>query len=261
MIMNSTILGVKITSEEKEKILEYLFARLKNTKEKTFIITPNPEMLVYANKHLAYKDKLNHADIALPDGIGLFLAAGFLGERLQERITGVEFMEDLCKAVREKPLSMGFLGGKAGVAVRTAECLKKKYPYLNIVFASSEWSDKDVRLKTYDLKKKRENGSISHKSSVINEPIDILFVAFGIPKQEEWIYEHLDKIPVKAAIGVGGAFDFLSGTVPRAPFIIRYAGFEWLFRLIVQPWRWKRQLALLEFMSLIFQEKFSANTR
>lgn len=234
MLKSISILGVNITNENKGEILEYLFDRLQNTNEKTFIITPNPEMLVYASKHLAYKDKLNTAAIALPDGIGLFFASGLEGKPLRERITGVDFIEEVCKGCRKKPLSMGFLGGKAGVAERAAECLKEKYPWINVVFADEEWGGKEM-------------------------PIDILFVAYGVPKQEEWIIEHLYKLQVKAAMGVGGALDFLSGEVMRAPFIVRYIGLEWLFRLIIQPWRLRRQLALIEFLSLIFKENFAKN--
>lgn len=244
MLNTITILGVSVTNENKEKILEYLFSSLKSAKKKLFIITPNPEMLIYANSHLGYKNKLNSSSIALPDGVGLFFAAGLLNKNLKERITGVDFMEDVCKKACENPVSMGFLGGRAGVAERTAECLKKKYPWINVVFTGTEWPQNDLKNK-----------------ETTNKSIDILFVAYGVPKQEEWIYEHLDAIPVKAAMGVGGAFDFISGSVRRAPFIIRYAGLEWLFRLFVQPWRWKRQVALIEFIFLIFKEKFSSEEK
>ena len=259
MLQTNTILGVSVTNERRNHILEYVVERLKNDKKKTFIITPNPEMLVYASKHLDYQDKLNHADVALPDGVGLFFAGGLVGKPLKERIPGVDFIEELCKLSSELPLSMGFLGGKAGIAERAAERLQKKYPYLDIVFAAEEWPAND-RLKIKDLglmNKKRKN----LKSSILNlQSIDILFVAFGVPKQEEWIYANLDKLPIKAAMGVGGAFDFLSGNIRRAPLFIRLIGLEWLFRLFIQPWRWKRQLALIEFMYLVFKEHFSKTT-
>jgi N-acetylglucosaminyldiphosphoundecaprenol N-acetyl-beta-D-mannosaminyltransferase len=99
---------------------------------------------------------------------------------------------------------------------------------------SKEWND--------DLKDKK---------------VDILFVAFGSPKQEIWLSENLKKLPVKVAMGVGGSFDFISGRVSRAPRILRALGLEWLFRLVIQPWRIKRQLSLLAFIFLIFKEKFS----
>jgi len=85
--------------------------------------------------------------------------------------------------------------------------------------------------------------------------IDILFVAFGSPKQEEWITKNLETLPVHVVMGVGGAFDFVSGAVSRAPVWIRKIGLEWLFRLAVEPWRIKRQLALIEFILLVLKEK------
>jgi N-acetylglucosaminyldiphosphoundecaprenol N-acetyl-beta-D-mannosaminyltransferase len=237
MLNEIKILNVKITNETEENVLEYLYKRIKKSSEKTFIITPNPEMLVYASKHLDYLSKLNSANIALPDGIGLFFAGGILGRPLKERITGVDFLEKLCKKSKENPLSIGLLGGKDGVAKATAECLRKKYPWVSIVFSDSEWP---------------QNENV--------KSIDVLFVAYGVPKQELWIAEHLDSLPVKAAVGVGGAFDYLSGTVARAPYIVRLFGFEWLFRLIMQPWRWRRQLALLEFIILVVKERFSSKS-
>lgn len=252
------ILGVTVTNEEKGNILKYFFDRIKSSKEKTFVITPNPEMLVYASKHLDYKNKLNSSTIALPDGIGLFFASGMMGKSLRERITGVDFIEDLCLASKNQPLSMGFLGAGSGVAERTAECLQSRYPWINVVFAEEEWPSLD-RLKIKDKRLKNDKGKILNpQSKFFNLPqIDILFVAYGVPKQEEWIYENLKKLPVKAMMGVGGSFDYISGDVRRAPFILRYAGFEWLFRLIVQPWRLRRQLALVEFIILVFKENFS----
>jgi len=104
-------------------------------------------------------------------------------------------------------------------------------------------------------KKDHNSSFIIHDSNFI----DILFVAFGAPKQEFWISENLDKIPVKIAIGVGGAFDYISGKIPRAPFFVRKLGMEWLFRLLVQPWRIKRQLSLIEFAWLVIKEKLSRN--
>ena len=80
-------------------------------------------------------------------------------------------------------------------------------------------------------------------------------MAYGFPKQEKWIYENLEKIPVKCAMGVGGAFDYISGKVPRAPSLVRSLGFEWLYRLIIEPWRWRRHLALIEFVYLVIKEK------
>lgn len=265
MLEKKTLLGIGITSVSRNKVLEYIIKGLENGGKKYFIVTPNPEILVLADKVSKYKSILNKADIALPDGIGVLIAGKILKLGLAERITGVEVLEDLCMLVAEKPITVGFLGGRHGVAEKTAECLQNRYPNLSVIFVGEEWPAAKTpfnnRFKIYDLRFKNKNGKIiNHKSYFINHPsIDILFVAFGAPKQEMWISENLDKLPVRVAIGVGGAFDYISGRVPRAPLILRKIGIEWLFRLLVQPWRIKRQIRLLEFMFLVLKEKFGTS--
>lgn len=243
MLTKNNYLGVGITNETIEDILEYIENRLKKG-PKFFIVTPNPEILVYASKNPTFKMILNEAEIALPDGTGLFLASILRLNPFKQRIPGVDFMKELC----EKPISIGLLGGKPGIADRVAQRLKVRNSHLKVEFVGEEWPTadeiKDLRLK-------------NPKSYLLNlKSIDILFVAFGHPKQEEWIYKNLDQLPIKAAMGVGGSFDYISGEVKRAPFMVRAVGFEWLYRLIKQPWRFKRQLALLEFVKLIFKEQF-----
>lgn len=180
-----------------------------------------------------------------------------MGKQLPERVTGVDFIEKLCMASREKPMSMGFLGGRGGVAELTADRLKKKYPWITIAWVGEEWGNGKNDILRYSFPKFKGKGSHARSLPRLAKPIDILFVAFGFPKQENWIIKNLDSLPVKAAMGVGGAFDYLSGKVVRAPLFIRLLGFEWLFRLIVQPWRWKRQLALFQFLVLILRERFA----
>lgn len=264
MIDKKNILGVGITNAEKKEILEYVVKNLENFKNKFFIVTPNPEFLVLAHKNSLFKNVLNKADLASADGIGVIIAAKILGKPLKSRFTGVDLVKNLCKEVAEKPITVGFLGGGAGVAERTAECLGMEYPSLKIVFAAPEWPEGNFvpekqRRKTLNAtpKNAEEVGSVVPRTVPRNSAfIDILFVAFGAPKQEFWINENLEKIPVKVAIGVGGAFDYISGKTPRAPSFVRSIGLEWLFRLFVQPWRIKRQLALIEFVRLVIAEKF-----
>lgn len=264
MLEKKIILGVGITNSTTEEVLEYIITGLKRSAKKYYIVTPNPEILVLASRDFKYKDILNRAKIAVNDSIGVTIAGKILSKPLKERLTGVDLLESLCRKAAEKPITVGFLGGKDGVAEKTAECLVKKYPGLKVAFAGEEWpqevTDLNERFKIYDLrfKKKREK-FINHQSLIINQPtIDILFIAFGAPKQEKWIYENLNKIPVKVSIGVGGAFDYISGKVPRAPLIIRKIGLEWLFRLLVEPWRLKRQIELLEFAFLVLKEKLKS---
>jgi len=211
-----------------------------------YIVTPNPEFIVVAQKDELFRKILNDADLSIPDGMGLKLSG-----KVKNTFSGTDFMEKLVKLAAEKGFATGFLGGKDEVAKRCAECLKKKYPGLKVVFAESggEIDRNGTMLSDYRLPATAtEDGRL--------KSVDILFVAFGHIKQEKWIAKNLDKIPTHVAMGVGGAFDYLSGAIPRAPKWMRNLGFEWLFRLVIQPWRIKRQLALLQYVwLLIFQKK------
>lgn len=253
MLKKSYLLNVGFTNESEGVISEYILDRVSTPHRKFFIVTPNPEILVYADNHPSYKKILNEAEVALPDGVGVFIASGILGNRFKERIPGVDFIEELCKRSRKNPVSMGFLGGGPGVAKATAECLLKKYPWIKVRWVGEEWENDPSAARKNKNDAVRSSQDTPWVSPYISEkdPLDILFVAFGFPKQEEWIYKNLPHLPVKAAMGVGGSFDYISGAVIRAPYLIRAMGFEWLFRLIHQPWRIKRQLALLQFIWLV----------
>jgi N-acetylglucosaminyldiphosphoundecaprenol N-acetyl-beta-D-mannosaminyltransferase len=241
------ILGVDFTNVEKFKILEYIITSLINKNDSYYIVTPNPEMIVFSRRNNHFLKILNQARIALPDGIGVVLAGKVLGKPISERIPGADFLEDLCREIAGKPITVGFLGGRSGVAERTVECLVGKYPGLRIGFVGEEWGEAG-----FDLARKYQVNTVRRKHR--HQVVDILFVAFGFPKQEKWMAEHVGKIPVRVMMGVGGTFDYLSGEVVRAPFILRALGLEWLFRLFVQPWRWRRQIALVEFCLLVLRE-------
>lgn len=227
------ILGISLTDISMDEVLEYVMVSVKSGRKKLSIVTPNPEIVVYANTHPQYQKLINRADIAVCDGVGLYLAAKYLKTPLKERIRGVDLMEKLCRETAKEAVTVGFLGGRGNVAERTSQCLREKYPGLKVGFTGSDW----------DVKRFPKNG------------VDMLFVAYGFPKQEEWIAHNLPILPIKVAMGVGGAFDYISGEVIRAPFFIRAIGLEWLFRLIRQPWRLKRQLQLLTFIKFVLQAR------
>jgi N-acetylglucosaminyldiphosphoundecaprenol N-acetyl-beta-D-mannosaminyltransferase len=228
------LLGVGFNNLRIEDVLELIIKGLVKNEKKYYVVTPNPEILVIADRDSNYNKVLNGAKLALPDGIGVVLAAKLLSTPLKERIHGVDLVENLCREVAKQPITVGFLGAGLHVAEEVSECLRRKYPGLKVSFTETEW----------DFAKKYPK-------------TDILFVAFGSPKQEFWIAENLAGLPVKVVIGVGGAFDFISGKVRRAPVFVRKLGFEWLFRLIIQPWRIKRQLRLVKFIFLVIKQKLS----
>ncbi|MBI2330413.1 WecB/TagA/CpsF family glycosyltransferase [Candidatus Daviesbacteria bacterium] len=218
--MKVDILGVKIDDITMAEALAIVEKWIWNP-GKHYIVTPNPEFLVAAQKDPVFKKILNSADLAIPDGVGLKLSG-----KIKNTFSGTDFMESLVSLAAEKGFTAAFLGGREGVAEKCAERLKSRYPKLKILLASNDTETKIP-------------------------PCDLLFVALGHIKQEKWIAENLDKIPAHVAMGVGGAFDYLGGFVPRAPVLIRSLGLEWLFRLIIQPWRIKRQMALIKYLWLI----------
>lgn len=254
------ILGVKVDRVNKNQALEKVIEWI-NGRRRRYIVTPNLEFILAAQKDLKFKGILNDADLSIPDssslGFGFWLSQRNILIRLLlwpffflplkrlihfDILTGTDFMETLCKEASKRGFTVGFLGGSGGVAEKAAECLQKKYQNLKVSFAEDgPVVDRSGQSAMEDRHGRRGDLAMTKK-------VDILFVAFGQVKQEKWIAQNLDKIPVKVAMGVGGAFDYFGGLVPRAPKFMRVLGFEWLFRLILQPWRIKRQLALVKFV-------------
>lgn len=229
------LLGVGLSNATKEEVLEFISTGLQKQLKSYYIVTPNPELLMLAHRDKEYKMILNNAKLALADGIGVLWGAQMLGRSLKQRVTGVDLTESLCEHVSKQPITVSFLGGGPGIAELVSECLRKKYPGLKVSWFSQEYHE--------SLKDKRT---------------DILFVAFGSPKQEVWISKNINNLNAKVVMGVGGAFDFITGKVPRAPKVLRDLGLEWLFRLIVQPWRIKRQIWLIIYIFLVLREKINS---
>jgi len=201
-----------------------------------YIVTPNAEFLVRAQKDEDFRKILNNADLALPDGAGLIWASRFLGKPLKERVSGVDLVEWFKQSkIKLVEARIFLLGGRGGVAKKIAD----KWP--EVVGFSEETEGKAL---FEQIEQCRPN---------------ILFVALGAPKQEKWIAQNLLKIPsVKLAVGVGGAFDMLSGKLRRAPRFMQKMWLEWLWRLILQPQRLPRIFnALIKFPWLILKEKKS----
>lgn len=199
-----------------------------------YITTPNPEIVLKARKDRALRHIINNSDLALPDGFGLKLGAKILGQELNNRIAGADFMVDIVRLAEKEEWPIFLLGGTGDTVQKAAERLKKFFPNLAV---SGFASGGEIR---------EENGqwTASDKNLVDNinsSGAQILFVGFGAPKQEKWLYDNLAKLEtVKLAMTVGGSLDYLSGQAKRAPLAWRQAGWEWLWRLIREPKRIKR---------------------
>lgn len=208
--------------------------------KKRFIVTANPEIVMAARKDKVYKQILLEADYIVPDGIGIILAAKNKGNPLQERITGYDLMVDFLELANEKRATCFFLGGTAEVNLKTIKEVKKKYPHIQIAGSHHGY---------FEL----QDGQVLQ---VVKESDpDFVFVALGFPKQETWIYSNLSYFEKGIFIGVGGSFDVFSGEVKRAPNIWIKLHLEWLYRLIMQPFRWRRVLQIFYFIVLILTKK------
>lgn len=275
------ILGVKIDKVDLKEAIQivdsWLTDRLtthdSRLMTKKIIVTPNIEFILLAQTDSKFKDILNSADLSIPDSSHLGWAAYVQkSHNLFTRLTlfplflfpnaffkfptatGIDLMENLCKLAAQKGYSIGLLGGKNNTAKKAADHLKKKYPGLKISFAENggevnEYGVSGIRYQVSGMKTQKEK--ILNTQYLIPNT-DILFVAFGHGKQEKWIQNYQDQVSSKVFMGVGGSFDYIGGLVPRAPKILQSLGLEWLFRLIMEPWRIKRQLGLLRFIGLVF---------
>jgi len=199
------------------------------------IVTPNAEIVMAARQDDDFRRILNDSTLAIPDGAGLLLAGRLLGSPLRVQVAGTDLAERIATLSAAKGYRLFLLGAAPGIADLAASRLVGLHRDLEIAgtYAGSAEPVADVDTRA----RLRAAGRI-----------DVLFVAFGAGKQEAWIARNQAILGIPLAIGVGGVFDFWSGRVPRAPLRIRRAGFDWLFRLVVQPWRWRRQLALPRFM-------------
>jgi len=232
------ILGVRVDDVTNDDLLALVDGYVAS-RQPHQIITLNPEMVVAAWDDPGFRQVLNSADANVADGIGLMMAARWLGHPLRERVTGsdgIYRLSEHCARMGYRPF---FLGAASGVAEVVADRLSARYPGLQAAgaYAGSPRPEDEQDVLT----------------RVRAAAPDLLFVAYGVPAEERWIARNRDRLAVPVMIGVGGAFDFVAGIVRRAPSWMRRAGLEWLHRLIRQPWRWRRQLALVRFAGLMLK--------
>jgi N-acetylglucosaminyldiphosphoundecaprenol N-acetyl-beta-D-mannosaminyltransferase len=247
-LVMANILGVKISGLDKKGVTEALRSYLESNRQH-YVVTPNPEFVVAAQKQEDFLAIINEADLAICDGVGLQYAARFLGQEAPPRITGNDLMQILAGLCAESGQSMFLLGGEdEDSGKKAAAILKDKFPTLKvqanpggpIFFKDGQWSMNPAVLR-----------------DIVNSEPAVLLVALGHGKQERWIISFLQHLPsVRVAAGIGGAFDYLSGSVPRAPRWMRRLGLEWLYRLIKQPTRIKRiWTAVMVFPYLVIKSK------
>jgi len=236
------ILGVPIHRLTRRELLRLLQQRREQGLA-TWLVTVNAELVVRAGDDPAVAAALGKADLLAADGAGVVWAARCLSNVELERLPGVEIAEELVKWAAGAGLKVYFLGAEPGVAEAAVGQLRQRYPGLVAAgcrhgyFSPSE-----------------EQGILEEIKAA--EP-DILLVALGAPRQELWLAEHQEKLSVPVAVGVGGSFDVWAGRAQRAPGWMGNAGLEWLYRLIKEPRRARRMLALPRFVQQVVTRKLS----
>ena len=198
------------------------------------IVTPNPEFAMMARREPLFRGVLNGSSMAIPDGIGLMMAAKLVGRGFRQHVRGTDLVQRAAALCARKGYRMFLLGAAPGVAAAAAANLVKENPGLQIAgcHAGSSRPEDD-----------------EETASVVAEAgrVDLILVAYGARAQEYWLARNQERLGIPCGIGVGGVFNFLSGRSKRAPLWVRRIEMEWLYRLIAEPWRWRRQMALPAF--------------
>jgi len=223
------VLGVRVDAVDTEETLERIEELLRSGGHH-LVATVNPEFVMRARRDPEFHRVLESAGLCLPDGWGVTWAARRQGQPLPERVTGVDLIPALAARAADRGWRLFFLGAGPGVAEVAAEQLRMRFPSLIVAGCHSG-----------------EAGPLGDEVSlgmIAEAHPDIVLVAYGAPLQELWIVRNLERLQAGVGIGVGGAFDYLSGKVPRAPAWLRRLGLEWLYRLARPPWRARRMAVL-----------------
>lgn len=227
------ILGVPFSKLTMAETVSLIGETVEQSRDKLFhVITANPEFVMGTLDDPELKKISEDTELITPDGIGIVMAAKWNGEPVAERVAGYDLLLRLLEEGDHQRWSFYFLGSSEEVSRLATDKILERYPNVRIAG--------------------RHNGFFKEKEAEIIAQIndakpDFLIVALGAPRQEKWIYENKHRLHTKVAVGVGGSLDVIAGKVKRAPAIWQKLNLEWFYRLLIQPSRWKRQLALPKF--------------
>ena len=211
------------------------------------VVTINPEMIELAEKNSDFAKVLKNAELVIPDGVGIKIALKINGIN-QEQIPGIEFSKDVISMCAKKGYSIALVGAKEEILVKACDNLIKEHSGLNISYKHNGFFD--------------EKKEVEIINEISNLRPKLVLVALGAPKQEIFINKLKKQLSDAVYIGVGGSFDVWSGEVQRAPVVYRKLGCEWLYRVLMQPSRFKRifptlplfliKVIMVRFKELIF---------
>jgi N-acetylglucosaminyldiphosphoundecaprenol N-acetyl-beta-D-mannosaminyltransferase len=227
-VTQARVLGVRVDCLDMQAALERI-EKLVGAGGPHLVATVNPEFIMRARRDPEFARVLESADLCLADGTGVVWAARRQGCSMSAPVTGTDLIPPLAALCAKRGFRLFLLGAEPGVAAELASRLRNQHPELAVA-AHAGSPDPSADEETLTLIR-------DHRPQII-------LVAFGAPKQELWMDRLKDRLGVAVGIGVGGAFDYITGRVPRAPRWMRRAGLEWLYRLLHQPWRVRRMAVL-----------------
>ncbi len=234
-VMNFTrvdILGVPFSLLSFENAVDATMAYI-SSRTSHQICLSNAYTVAIAQKDEEFMRVMHTADMVLADGMSIVWGGRWIGKYLPHRVAGPDFMGAVCEAAAKKGRSIYLLGSSEENLKSLQSVLKTRYPNLRILGTYSP--------PVCDCLDTTQNAII--KDHLLRAKPDVLFVGLSAPKQEKWIAKHLQELNIPVCIGVGAAFDFISGRIPRAPYRMQKRGLEWLYRLYCEPRRlWKRYL-------------------
>ncbi|MCU6792961.1 WecB/TagA/CpsF family glycosyltransferase [Paenibacillus sp. WQ 127069] len=218
-----------------------LITHMIESREPHQIITANPIMVMSAVDSSAYMQLLQAADLVVPDGAGIVWAANYVGNPVAERVTGFDLLHRMMQLGESKGWKVYLLGASPEMIEAAASSLKRQYPALQLVGYRDGYFQAD------------EDAAVI--ANIREHDPDILLIGRSADKQEPWIAQYKQQLRVPVIMGVGGSFDVLSGKLKRAPVIFQRLRLEWFYRLLQEPWRYKRMLVLPKFAMKVIREK------
>ena len=240
------LLGVPVDCVTMAQSVDFVEDRVVSGDGCAAVVAVNPEKIMRARVDAALLESLRRAALLIPDGIGAVWGARLLANAEIGRVPGAELMPAICARAAEKGFSVFLFGAQETVNAKAAEILPARFPGLRIAGRRNGYVDADAMPALID--------------EINQSGADVLFIALGSPRQEEWIDQNIGSLRVKAIQGVGGTFDVIAGHVQRAPAVFRRLNLEWFYRLLREPKRLWRQRVLLFFALAIIAERLKPKT-
>ncbi len=242
-IATASILGCKVHLVNMAEAVQIVEQMIEGDQNGNQVVTLNAEIIYQSKKETKLQNIINQASLVTADGIGTVWGARILGYPQKERVSGIDLLYELCTTGATRGWKIYLLGAAPGVAEKAGQKLEQNYPGLEVCGKRHGYFSPED-----------ENEIITDINS---KSPDILLVALGAPKQEYWINQKRNTLKVPVCMGVGGSFDVIAGIKKRAPKVFIALNLEWLYRLLTEPSRWKRQLALPAFVLAVLKQKYS----